>query len=71
MCIWLRVLANNKNQETLNNVKRYNVCRSTIEKCRKIRDNYIKNNTRMTKKVFILDQKIYKNTVQRRKIKFF
>jgi len=46
------------------------VCRIIIDKRLKARDDFIKNNTQMTKEIFLRECKILKNTLQRKK-KFF
>jgi len=39
------------------------VCRIAVGKCRKARDDFIKNNTEMTKEVFIRERQICKSTL--------
>jgi len=43
------------------------VCRIAVDKRRKARDDFIKNNTQMTKEVFIRERKNCKSTLQRKK----
>ncbi|KAL4089537.1 hypothetical protein QTP88_024557 [Uroleucon formosanum] len=47
------------------------VCRIAVNKSRKARDDFIKNNTQTTKEAFIRERKICKSTLQRKKRKFF
>jgi hypothetical protein len=47
------------------------VCRISIDKRCKARDDFIKNNTQMTKEVFIRERKICKSSLQREKRNFF
>lgn len=48
-----------------------NVCRVTVDKRRNAGDDFINNNTQITKVVFIQERKICKSTFQREKRKFF
>eukprot|EP00102_Acyrthosiphon_pisum_P009625 XP_003248042.1 PREDICTED: craniofacial development protein 2-like [Acyrthosiphon pisum] len=47
------------------------VCRIAVDKRRKVRDDFIKNNTQTTKEAFIRERKICKSALQREKRKFF
>ncbi|XP_025407079.1 uncharacterized protein LOC112681028 [Sipha flava] len=47
------------------------VCRIAVDKRRKARDDFIKNNTQTTKEAFIRERKICKSDLQREKRKFF
>jgi hypothetical protein len=47
------------------------VCGIAVDKHYKARDDFIKNNTQLTKEVFIRERKIYKSTLQKEKKKIF